>query len=86
MRQALEQFDQVTDAYADESEAHLREFVDSGQAVLSTLREEGETLSHELDYYVERSEARIARWIEWLSPPILALWRRLIRWHRNDDE
>jgi hypothetical protein len=67
MRQALEQLDQVTDIYAAESEAHLRELVDSGQAVFSTLREEGEFLSHELDHYVERHEARVARWIERLS-------------------
>jgi hypothetical protein len=79
MRQALEQLDQVTDTYAAESEAHLREFVDSGQAVFSTLREEGEILSHELDHYVECSEARGARWIERLSLPILVLWRRLMR-------
>jgi hypothetical protein len=86
MRQALEQFDQVTDTYAAESEAHLRELVDSGQTVLSTLREEGALLSHELDHYVERSEARVARWIEWLSRPISVLWRRFMRWYHNDRE
>jgi len=86
MRQALEQLDQVTDTYAAESEAHLRELVDSGQAVFSTLREEGEILSHELDHYVERSEARVARWIERLSLPILVLWRRFMRWYHNDYE
>jgi hypothetical protein len=86
MRQALERLDQVTDTYAEESEAHLREFVDSSQGVLSTLREEGETLSHELDHYVERSEASMARWIERLSLPLLTLWRRLMRWYRDDYE
>ncbi|MDH3604257.1 MAG: MFS transporter, partial [Candidatus Tectomicrobia bacterium] len=86
MRQALERLDEVTDTYAAESEAHLREFVESGEVVLNTLREEGETLSHELDHYVECSEASAARWIERLSSPIVALWRRLLRWHRNDQE
>jgi hypothetical protein len=84
MRQALERLDQVTDTYAAESEAHLREFVDSGQVVFSMIREEGRTVSHELDQYIERSEARMARWIERLFRPLLCLWRRLMRWHHDD--
>jgi MFS family permease len=86
MRQALEQLDEATDAYAAESEAHLRGLVDSGNVLFSTLREEGDLLSDELEHYVERSEARIARLLERLSPSILALWQRLRRWYRDDSE
>jgi hypothetical protein len=85
MRQVLEQFDEVTDSYAAESEAHLRELVDTGDLVFGRLREEREALSEELDHYVERSEARMARLLERLSPPIVALWRRLQRWYRDDS-
>jgi MFS family permease len=85
VRQALAQLDEATDAYAAESEAHLRDWVDSGDAMFSALREEGETLSDELNDYVARSEASMARLLERLSPPILALWQRLRRWHRDDS-
>lgn len=86
MRQALTQLDEVTDTYAAESEARLRGLVDSGDSMFSALREEGESLSDELEHYVERSEAKMARLLERLSPPILALWQRLRRWYQNDRE
>ena len=86
IRQTLEQLDQITDTVAAESEANLREFVGRGEGIVKSLRQEGETLSHELDWYVDRSEARMARWIEWLCSPIIALWQRLIRWHHDDHQ
>jgi hypothetical protein len=85
MRRALAQLDEATDAYAAGSEAHLRELVDSGDVIFSVLREEGEVFSDELDHYVERSEASMARLLERLSPPILALYQRLRRWYRDDS-
>ena len=49
----------------------LRGLVDSGDSMFSALREEGESLSDELDHYVARSEAKMARLLERLSPPDL---------------
>jgi len=86
MRRALEHLDETTDAYAAESEAHLRELVDSGDVIISALRKESESLSDKLEHYVERSEARIARLLERLSPPLLTLCQRLRRWYREDSE
>jgi MFS family permease len=85
MRRALAQLDEATDAYAAGSEAHLRELVDSGDAIFRVLREEGAVLADELDHYVARSEARMARLLEWVSPPVLALWQHLRRWYRDDS-
>jgi hypothetical protein len=84
LRQALEHFDQTTDAYAAEAEAHIEDILEGGEEMLEMVQERSAEFDHRLDTYVEQSEARIARWLERLTAPALAWWQRFRRW-RDDD-
>jgi hypothetical protein len=85
IRQALAQLDQITDAYAAEAETHVRDFVETGEDLFESLRTAGQTLTHELDTYVDRSEARMGRCIGYIAVPFNAVWRCLMHWHRDDN-
>jgi MFS family permease len=84
LRQALVHFDQTTDAYAAEAEAHIKDILEDGEEVLEMVQERSAKLDHHLDTYVEQSEARIARWLERLAAPAIAWWQRFRHW-RDDD-
>ena len=83
LRQALEHFDEATDTYAAEAEAQVEEFLRSSEEALESMQEHSAALDHQLDAYVERSEARINRWFEPLASRLIAYWTRFRRW--RDD-
>jgi hypothetical protein len=47
------------------------------------MQEHSAALDHQLDAYIEQSEARISRWFEPFASRLIACWARFRRW--RDD-